>query len=445
MRTVVQSHFADPLGDVNLADEPLVIHRRRDAASPHLVVFVHGLGGKRYGPNATWGMFPKLLFDEFSNVDVGLYSYSTLFRRLRFWRSITLDREAEVFGDIIRNADEYRSIFLFGHSMGGLLCKGVVVYLLNGEHQEAAERIRALLLMATPQLGSWSIPRCLAWITNDFWVLRKHSDYLTKQNEFFQNRVCCTGNRHDDVYELQCFAVLASKDYFVDTLSAGIGLSARQKCRVRGSHRSIVKPINQKADAYRFVVSKLRLMLSSQRPRIRLDCRPAQFDDLGRINKMAANLFGGGNISDLTRMQDWWNNNNEVFWVVRRTATSFETCNEEITGYFCTLPITPEVAESVRREKMTGAEIPVEGIVSFERPCQFVYVGAVGARDSRARASVVTNLTTHLYTLARTGPLTILARPISADGLRVAEDFEMHPSDRTRWGLGHVYEAMIKL
>jgi hypothetical protein len=39
-----------------------VIHQRSElTANDRLVIFVHGLGGSRYGRRSTWGEFPRLI------------------------------------------------------------------------------------------------------------------------------------------------------------------------------------------------------------------------------------------------------------------------------------------------------------------------------------------------------------------------------------------------
>ncbi len=96
MRPLVQTTFAPPAPELLALDEPLFVHRREGAPpSESLVVFVHGLGGSRYGEGATWGDFPRLLYEDLPRVDVGLYGYTTLFGRLKFWRSVDLEVEAD--------------------------------------------------------------------------------------------------------------------------------------------------------------------------------------------------------------------------------------------------------------------------------------------------------------------------------------------------------------
>jgi len=53
-----------------LDDEPLVVHRRQDGGEG-ILIFVHGLGGSRYGEDSTWGKFPEFLYEDFLNCDLG--------------------------------------------------------------------------------------------------------------------------------------------------------------------------------------------------------------------------------------------------------------------------------------------------------------------------------------------------------------------------------------
>ena len=48
MKVLVQTTYAEP--DSELTD-PLIIHRRAESSrNETLIVFIHGLGGRRYGP-----------------------------------------------------------------------------------------------------------------------------------------------------------------------------------------------------------------------------------------------------------------------------------------------------------------------------------------------------------------------------------------------------------
>src|SRR5215208_3227413 len=83
-------------------EEPLVVHRHCNASGSGLLILVHGLGGKRYrtwtpkSEDPTQVSLAKFLYDDISNLDIGLYAYTTLLGRMRWWRSIELEDEARV-------------------------------------------------------------------------------------------------------------------------------------------------------------------------------------------------------------------------------------------------------------------------------------------------------------------------------------------------------------
>ena len=143
MLLVENSEFEGPQEASSIEEEPLFTHRRTGKAQNRkLLIFVHGLGGDRYG---TWEngrdenhrrrSFPRFIFEEeeaLRDVDIGMYAYVTGMKRLkRFWRSsINLEREARVMADTLRDATDYDYIVLIGHSMGGMLIKATVVNLI---------------------------------------------------------------------------------------------------------------------------------------------------------------------------------------------------------------------------------------------------------------------------------------------------------------------------
>ena len=99
-------------------------------------MFIHGLGGKRYGHRATWGDFPRYLFQDFPNLDVALVQYRTALGRVQFWKSIDLADEGIVLADAIRDLAEYKNVIIIAHSMGGLLTGAAIRYLLNTNQKE---------------------------------------------------------------------------------------------------------------------------------------------------------------------------------------------------------------------------------------------------------------------------------------------------------------------
>ncbi len=267
MRTLVQNTFVEPDNPGALDGEPLVIHLRSEPTPNRvLIIFVHGLGGSRYGPRSTWGFFPKFVFQGFSNVDVGLYQYRTLLGRLKFWESIDLSDEARVFADlirdvildVIRDVAPYEIVILVGHSMGGLLCEAAIAYLLDSGQEHVLPKIGGMILMASPQTGSQRIPSFLSVFSKDAHALQPHGKYVTSLQQTLTNRLWVqTGGPPPPPppmrYQVPTWAILGSSDFWVDKLSASFQLPASQTAMIRGGHTQIVKPSTPEHDGYRYV------------------------------------------------------------------------------------------------------------------------------------------------------------------------------------------------
>ena len=456
MRSVTSATFDEPPLTNQLQEEPLIIHSRpapsesqtsicatKQASARHLAIFVHGLGGSRYGRKATWGHFPSLLFEDFNQLDIGMYEYRTLFRRIRFTKSIELEREASVLGDLLVSLTHYEHFILLGHSLGGILCKGVVAYLLHPERQETLHKLSGLFLMATPQLGSTMVPSFLSIFSSDARALRPHGTYLSTLAQAFQDHIDTRSSYTlDDKVAIPCWALLAAEDNWVDALSAGIALDVTQKRIVRGSHTSIVKPRARTDDGYRFIYSCFKKTLNASRSQHQNRCTPAAEDDLSFIHEFATSLFGQ-DVSELALMRQWRKQNSGSFWILKRTTSVPGRKLDDIAGYFCLLPITMATAESIRAGKMKGSSIPIDSILPDGEKFSALYIGAIAGRDPRAKLDVMLALTTHLYTLKKDGPVTVLTRPVTADGLRVVVDYEMVPSDPANTGIGRIYEFQL--
>ena len=443
MYKIVQDRFADP-PVTKVKNERLVIHQRVDPTlATHLAIFVHGLGGLRYGKGATWGEFPQFIFEDFPAVDIGLYSYVTLLGRLRFWRSIPLEDEAATFADLLKRLEQYQGFVLIGHSMGGILCKGAVTSLVTTpDNDEVIQKIDGLFLMATPQLGSTRVPAVLSLGAKDARVLKSHNRYVTEIETVFRDRIHCELLYPlDDRHHIPCWALRGSDDFWVDKLSAGIGLKSSQILTVGGTHTSIVKPASKDDEGFGFVKSCLqRAILNSSRPIRKHISRPARYDELRLVNELAVRLFGE-HVSNLDLMREWFYVNHDVFWVLVRVTTARAFRNEQIVGYFCVIPVTQKVRNELRAETLTGATLPAAGILPSDQRPETIYVGAIAGTDIRSKASICLSLTQYLETMARFGSLEVLTRPVTEDGLRVVEGYEMEPV--TQPGLDHIYETRL--
>ena len=102
MQRLTKDDFAEPADTALFQDEPLIVHQRTEpTANKRLALFVHGLGGSRYGRKSTWGNFPKFIFQDFRELDIGMYQYRTSTGRFVFAESVSLDDEARVIADVV--------------------------------------------------------------------------------------------------------------------------------------------------------------------------------------------------------------------------------------------------------------------------------------------------------------------------------------------------------
>lgn len=261
MNVLQQQFYIQP--SVDDPEEPLFVHTRPGSDCESIVIFVHGLGGKRY---ATWGEFPSLLFEDLNAVDIGMYQYRTLFGRLKFWRSLDVQDEGRILAEIIRDVSRYTKVVIVGHSMGGLVAKSAISYLLQTRQGSVLQKICGLVLMATPQLGSLRVLNFLPWFSRDFWALKPHGEFVLKIDQVFVNWL----NTDPEIETLErplikTWAVIAASDFWVDKLSAGLGLKSHQTKLVRGSHQSIVKPDRNSRDGYEFVRDRISHAVSDNR------------------------------------------------------------------------------------------------------------------------------------------------------------------------------------
>lgn len=260
MKVVSQEQFSELTAPEVTADESIFVHRHPGAAAKRIIIFVHGLGGSCYGEKATWGNFPKFVFEDFPDVDVALYQYETLWKRLKFGAQVPLEREADIFAGIVRDElKDYRDIVLVGHSMGGLLCKALIARLVHDGRMDLLDRIAGLFLLASPQLGSLRMPGFLDRFSPDADALKPHGALKADIERTFEDNLLLDSEAVSyDKPIIPTFSVLGASDLWVDELSAGIGIPTRQKKPIVGGHTDIVKPKTKESSAYSWVRDKVR-------------------------------------------------------------------------------------------------------------------------------------------------------------------------------------------
>lgn len=258
-----------PIGrDHPARNESLIVHSKTRSLNKGLIIFVHGLGGRRY---RTWGSLPEFIFEDFPNLDVGLYEYASGIRRIQRSKSISLPNHARELADTIRYSS-YDPVILVGHSMGGILCKAVIKDLIDAQSRTysgelAVDKIAGLVMFATPQAGSLRVPRALAPLTKDGRVLRVHSTFTAEIDERFKDRVqtrdSSLGVEKGRVY-IPTYAAMATGDRWVDRLSASLGLPRDHTLYVRGTHTSLVKIATRAEGCYPWFVQHIDTCLTKK-------------------------------------------------------------------------------------------------------------------------------------------------------------------------------------
>ncbi|MGH9959597.1 MAG: hypothetical protein ACREBC_21130, partial [Pyrinomonadaceae bacterium] len=279
MKIITDDRFKQPKNSSDLIGEPLVLHKRPGKENRNLIIFVHGLGGDRY---STWKKFPRFLYEDLPDADIGLYWYRTAWHRLRITASVALDQEATVMADVVRSCtqystnpsenstDPYNAIAFIAHSMGGILAKAAIKSLIDRDERHTLGRICALFLMATPQAGSLRSSRLFSWLSHDLKALQPHGRLVTQIAETFNDRVQSHGRPdRSNRFLVPIFTVLAAEDLWVDSLTGGLTLSTEQRHMVKGPHTQIVKPRSKTDNAYAWVFHRLKGCFETHQQRLK--------------------------------------------------------------------------------------------------------------------------------------------------------------------------------
>ena len=248
-----------------LLDGSLNVHQHRPSSNT-LVVFVHGFLGDGY---ETWGNFPKYIFD--SRTDVGVFDYPTGSDRRKRIKTPTPESSARFLAQEISSLDStYKHIFLFGHSMGGLVASLAAYNYFVGltlNQQSPLRPLAGLLAFASPLGGSvrFAIPGFsdLRFLATGNRSLRKFREY---RNEKIDDELSEYPNSKR--YSFPIFSLSGMNDIWVKRTNSALGIPKGQAEDCAGSHTELVKP---PSEAYKSVqwsiqtIAKIQLMRSRVR------------------------------------------------------------------------------------------------------------------------------------------------------------------------------------
>ncbi|MEU9206768.1 alpha/beta fold hydrolase [Streptomyces sp. NPDC048415] len=242
------------------------MHAKRGRQARAAVLFVHGLGGDGY---ETWGKWPELVFEQTSiePLDVVTYRYESFSKS---WRRRQLGANlpfiASQLADWIRSLEEdhdYQDIYLVAHSLGGLVAESAAQKYLTslGTGAPGATAIGAIYLLASPRLGAGLALGPFRQLIPEVEWLRKNSQQAMDAESYMQSHVESLGTAASAGYYdflIPRYSAIAGGDRLVSKMSGLFGVPEKQRLRLSGNHRSIVKPDDENQEQHRRLLKIVR-------------------------------------------------------------------------------------------------------------------------------------------------------------------------------------------
>ncbi|MBM7780840.1 alpha/beta fold hydrolase [Arthrobacter tumbae] len=241
---MAQFFKADEFATREFATESLHVYSARENSfASQVVVFIHGFGGSGYG---TWRDIPLNLLEHLSgDFDIALFDYASGMRR-KFDDSPSVESIIEQLTEELE-ALRHESIFLIGHSMGGIIAMGAIreAFLRNyTSGSPLLDRVRCLFTLASPLAGTKWIPFAVIPI-RESGALSIHSELQRANSKFFADHVCVDlAPSATRPLWIPHFAAKASGDRVVDRYSSTGQIASERSKTFRGSHSNFLRGRN---------------------------------------------------------------------------------------------------------------------------------------------------------------------------------------------------------
>ncbi|HEU4997204.1 MAG TPA: alpha/beta fold hydrolase [Gemmatimonadaceae bacterium] len=217
-----------------------------------LAVFVHGFNSSP----AVWNPLLALLRqdqDVASVFDFECFEYSTGILRVpiirRFPNVLEIGRGLSEWLQSI--GSRYRDVTLVGHSQGGLVIQSFLLDRLDDDRGESLERVRQVLLLATPNLGSTALTGVrklfsLLLPNSQEYMLRVLNSDIAKLMREVQKRIVGAGDANAREWPVAIQALWGEMDQIVPEASARGAFTSGFP--IPGDHSSILKPTSGMSD-----------------------------------------------------------------------------------------------------------------------------------------------------------------------------------------------------
>lgn len=202
-------------------------NEKKDSA----VVFLHGFTGSR---DDTWDRFPGLLGTAIGNWDIFTVGYATTMLPdiVGIWSA---DPDLPILSTMLCTQlqvppfQNYRSLALIGHSMGGLIVQRALV-----QDPQLAQRVKHVLLYGTPSGGLYKAK----WI--HFW--KRQLKNMAAGSSFIMELRTKWKSLYGVQSPFKLLVIAGASDQFVPPASSLEPFDAQLQRVVMGDHLSIVKP-----------------------------------------------------------------------------------------------------------------------------------------------------------------------------------------------------------
>jgi pimeloyl-ACP methyl ester carboxylesterase len=236
------------------------------SAAPHrdVVVFVHGFGSS---PRC-WDRLLDLLRRDSrvtASFDLKCFEYPTS------WATFSLLRRIPSLGEVARSLQAflesprlgtYREVTLVGHSLGGLVIQRYLADKVQQGRAEDLARIRQVILIATPNLGSELLSPVRNFFSHFFFnpqerTLRIFDPEISEIRTVVSERIVDASIRTANAWPIpvQCF--WGSQDRVVVEASARGPFDSENAMPLDGDHFSVIQPADARDENYERIVDAL--------------------------------------------------------------------------------------------------------------------------------------------------------------------------------------------
>lgn len=221
-------------------------------ARKRLAVFVHGFNSSA----ECWRPMLDMLRDDpdvASVFDFECFEYSTGILRVpiirRFPNVFEIGRGLSTWLESLD--DNYRDVTLIGHSQGGLVIQSFLLDRLDEDRGESLERIRHVLLIATPNLGSTALTGVrklfsLLLPNSQEYMLRVLNRDTAKLMREVQKRIVGADESSARECPVAVQALWGEMDQIVPEASARGAFTAGFP--IPGDHSGVLQPVNRRTD-----------------------------------------------------------------------------------------------------------------------------------------------------------------------------------------------------